>query len=396
MLGPARRFAIASALIPAAFGPACKCGRAGVLTKAPQIDASPAAVLFQPLPVGRFGLATVEVRNVGNQDLHLARDPWVAAVNGLVEFTLPSRLDRDCAGAQRSGDFRLTIVPGDCARVVIRYAPVQGGDGKAQLNLASDDPARPVLGVPIGLGAPPRLAICAVKADGSDDACDAADGTPPKIEFGLVAKGQSVLRKVRLKNLGTSKLDAIAVKDAGGPMAAEFQRSQSTPVSIDAGQSADVAVRFTPVGGGPRTAFLEVDSADPVRPAVQVPLRGIAEGPALCADPSPLDYGQVNLGQRLEKQLVLSSCGTVPVQLQQAQFDVLSSPSFSAPSLPAPQTLQPGAKISSRSARSPDARPAAGFGGARIRRPIRARRGCRRAAARSWARGPRRCPRRAP
>jgi hypothetical protein len=29
-----------------------------------------------------------------------------------------------------------------------------------------------------------------------------------------------VLRKVRLKNLGTSKLDAVAVKDASGPMAA--------------------------------------------------------------------------------------------------------------------------------------------------------------------------------
>lgn len=332
-----------AALLSLAVGPACKCGKPQIRQKLPQIDVNPPALVFQPLPVGRSAVAIVTVHNAGDQDLHLARDPWVASTSGVVEYTLPSMLDHDCGGNARDGADHKTIIPGDCARVVVRYAPVQGGTGVAQLNFQSDDPDHGQLGVPISLGLPAHLGICTVNDDGTDGACDSAAGAPPTLDFALVARGQTLAKKLRLKNTGKTRLEGLSIKQPAG--SGEFTRGQEGPVAIDAGTSADLVVRFSPVSGGPRTSLLEIDSADPVRPVINVPLRGIAAGPALCPDPTPLEYGQGNVGARIDRQVTLTSCGSVAVQLQQIKLDVLSSAAFTTGALPAPQSLSPGQKV---------------------------------------------------
>ena len=50
---------------------------ASLRQKAPAIDVSPNPIQFQPLAVGKSALVTVEVRNAGNLDLHLSKDPYV-------------------------------------------------------------------------------------------------------------------------------------------------------------------------------------------------------------------------------------------------------------------------------------------------------------------------------
>src|SRR5262249_55491581 len=74
----------------------------------------------------------------------------------------------------------------------------------------------------------------------------------------------------------------------------------------------------------------------------------------LCADPSPLDFGQGTVGTPIDRQLTLTSCGSVPVQLQTVAFDALSPSTFTSTDLPAPQTLQPAAKVSFHVRFSPD------------------------------------------
>jgi hypothetical protein len=331
-----------------AVGNACKCGRASVLSKASHLDVSPNPVLFPPLPVGKGETIAVQVRNTGNQDLHLSRNPWIVETDGdgLEEYTLRTILALDCGGTPRADGSRLVIVPGDCAQLVVRYAPLNTTDkDPAELNFASDDPDHPTLAIPMGLGDPAHLQVCTIKSDGSDDACDSVDSQPPQIDFGMVAKGQSTLKKVRLRNVGKSQLTNMVVYDPAGPARDDFARSANAPTALDPNQSFDLTVRFTPSGGGERSGFLQVDSTDPARPTVQVPMRGIAQGPALCADPNPLDFGQTDVGHAVDKQLILSSCGSAPVRLQQVAFDALSSPAFTAQSLPGPQTMQVGDKL---------------------------------------------------
>jgi hypothetical protein len=329
-------------------GNACKCGRAAVLSRRPQIDVSPNPILFQPLPVGKSAVITVQVRNLGNEDLHLSADPAIAENDGdgLEEYSLGIKLNRDCGGKDRSADTRQTLVPGDCAQVVVRYAPQNTTDqDEAVLSFQSDDPDHPTLAIPMRLGDPAHLQVCTILADGTDGRCDTPDTRPPEVDFGMVAKGQSALRKVRLRNVGKSELTSVVVYDPDGPAATEYARSANAPSALDPAQSVDLTVRFTPSSGGQRESWVQVDSADPARPSVKVPLKGIAEGPALCVDPSPLDFGQTEVGRSTEKALTLTSCGSAPVVLQQAQFDTLSSPAFTAQSLPAAQTLKPGAKV---------------------------------------------------
>src|SRR3954469_18698560 len=102
----------------------------GLNQKAPIIDVSPNPILFQPLAVGKTALVTVQLKNLGNLDLHLAKDPYVTEADGdgKVEYSTPITLARDCEGADRKVEERLTLVPGDCTVVVVRYAPLNDTD----------------------------------------------------------------------------------------------------------------------------------------------------------------------------------------------------------------------------------------------------------------------------
>ena len=324
--------------------------------KAPLIDVSPNPILFQPLAVGKNARVTVQVKNLGDIDLHLAADPTVdeADHDGLTEYTVPDAFSTDCTGAARGASTRLTIVPGDCAQLTLLYEPQSIDTDDAQLVFQSDDPDHPTYSVPVGLGQPPSIQVCTVKADGSDGTCDSPTTQPPTIDLGVVAKGQTARAKVRLRNAGTVPLGGLFVYDPAGPMAAEFARSANAPLSLDPQASVDVTVAFTPVAGGPRLAQMRVDSADPLRPTLQIPLRGVASGPALCIDPSPVEFGQATVGTPVDKTVTLTSCGDAPVTLKQAAFDSLSSPTFTSTSLPGPQTLAPTQKISFSVRFSPD------------------------------------------
>ncbi len=332
-----------AALIAAASG--CKVNQ-GLRAQQPQIDVSPSSLTIEPLPVGKSSLSVLQVRNLGNSDLHFRSPPAITGTSA--DFTLTSLLDHDCTGAVRPGATPLTIAPGDCARVIVQYLPTSVSSSPAQVALASDDPDRPVVSVPITLGDAAKLTICALDEAGNQIACDAATGAPPTVPFGHAARGATVTRKVRLTNSGKVSLDISGVLDTDGPMKAEFKRDGSAiPAKLAAGASAVVTVTFTPSGGGVRTAWFEIDSADPVRPTVQVPLQGQGDGPALCADPSPVDFGSINVGAASDKTLTLTSCGTAPVQLQQIAF-AASVPVglFTATTtIPAPQTLAVGGKV---------------------------------------------------
>ena len=142
--------------------------------KAPAIEVTPTPALFQPLAVGKSAAIALQVKNTGNIDPHLGKDPYVVEADNdnLVEYDTPAVLAKDCAGKSRAEDTRLTIVPGDCAVLVLRYAPQNTDKDDAALVFESDDPDHPTLSIPVGLGAPPHLQACTVNESGGDGACD--------------------------------------------------------------------------------------------------------------------------------------------------------------------------------------------------------------------------------
>ena len=69
-------------------------------------------------------------------------------------------------------------------------------------------------------------------------------------------------------------------------------------------------------------------------------------GPRLCADPTSLNFGTIQVGGSLEMSFNLENCGDADLNLIGASFAQDSSPDFDLLNLPAfPQTLAPGASV---------------------------------------------------
>ena len=331
------------------LGPACHCGSSAIRSQAPQIDVQPPAIVITPVPLKHSSTVQIQVKNAGNTDLHLTKDPQLSEsdADGNVEYDLASALTKDCQGNTRPPDSHLTLVTGECALVTLRYTPANVDADPGQLTFFSDDPDHGTLRVPISLGSPAVLKLCTLKADGSVDACDATDGTPPTLDFGLTAKNTIAKRKLRLQNEGQVRIDFSAIQPPDGTNKADFAREAAgLPAFLDPGKTFDLAVSFAPTTSGQRAAFLEIDSNDSTRDPIKVPLAGHGDGPAICATPSPVEFGQAGVGQKVDKTLTLTNCGTVDVNLQALSFDAFSSPTFDrVGSLPGAQKLAPGAAI---------------------------------------------------
>jgi len=319
-------------------------------SQVPQIEVSPTSLTVLPLSVGKTSISIIEVRNIGTASLQLASAPIATDDDNdgnPGEFQVISALEYDCVGAKRSADFRLSIGSGECARVVVQYAPANADSDVGSVKLVSDDPDHPTVIVPIAMADAAQLTVCAHDAGGAKLACDGADGAPPTVPFGIVTRPGTLMRIVRLKNDGKGALDISSISNPAGAQATDYViDSSKVPAKLLPGATADVQVTFKPKTPGSRKAWLEVDSGDPLRPALQIPLLGQGDGPAVCASADPFDFGAANIGSTVEKVLTLTSCGTAPVQLLQPSFGTLSSTAFSAKAaLPGPQTLAVGAHL---------------------------------------------------
>ena len=340
------------------LGPACHCGSSAIRSQAPQLVVDPPAIVITPVPVKHSSTVQVQVKNAGNTDLHLAGDPQLSEsdADGFVEYVLASSLTKDCQGNPRPPAGHLVLAASECALVTLVYTPANVDKDPGELRFASDDPDHGTLVVPISLGPPAALKLCTLKADGSTDACDAADGTPPTVDFGLTARGTIGTKKLRLQNAGTVRIDLSAIRPPAGTNGADFSRDLANlPAYLDAGKSFDLTLSFAPTTSGQRAALLEIDSTDSTRDPIQVPLAGHGDGPALCAAPSPVDFGSAGVGQRIDKTVTLTNCGTVDVNLQPINLDAFSSPTFgTVGALPGAQKLAPGASIPVNLRWSPD------------------------------------------
>jgi fibronectin type 3 domain-containing protein len=153
------------------------------------------------------------------------------------------------------------LVPalGSCT-ILVRFSPTGVGLRTATLQVATNDPLRPILTVdPVeGTGAYPIAGV-----------------SPPSLPFPLVfVSRQSGPLNVTLSNAGNEALliSSIAVN---GTNAADFLvSSNGCGASLAPGASCAIGVTFAPTAAGPRAATLAVVSNDPVNPQLGVSLSG--------------------------------------------------------------------------------------------------------------------------
>ena len=268
------RAAAAAALALLVLGPALACGRTRLARTRPHATVTPLALDFGRTPLLFAAQKNLQLGDGGNAALHL----HAALVSGAdaAAFVVGPRPDE--------------IAPGDTFELAVTFTPTAAVVQHATLELSTDDPEQPQL-------------LVALAGEGTISG--ALVVAPAALDFGRVGEGQTVTRELVLQSLGTGDLFLASIGfTTSTPDAFGLVGSAHAPATLPAGQSARLAVRFSPL---PATqaglGALELASSDPLHPRLQVPLAaGINRAPL------PLARGSVG-GDPLQAGTLTTAVG---------------------------------------------------------------------------------------
>lgn len=137
---------------------------------------------------------------------------------------------------------------------------------------------------------------------------------PSTVEFGSLALGgASPVHSVALRNLGNSAV-ALARPQLAG---AGFLLSDDCPANLAPGAGCTLALRASTAAAGPAVAALQLSGSAAWAPlflGVSASVVGAASG-QLSANAAQLDFGTLDAGSRLTRNITLTSHGTLPVTL---------------------------------------------------------------------------------
>lgn len=158
------------------------------------------------------------------------------------------------------------LAPGEEHVVRVTAAPVEEGRFEGELRITSDDPDEGDLAVELLVeGVVPELVV-----------------SPASHDFGPVRVGDAAAKRFFLVNEGEGRLQVAPPALAGAdPGAFRITAGGGVTIVLLEGGVWPIEVEFRPVGAGDRAAALVLDSNDPARPRVEIPVAGTGALPRL-------------------------------------------------------------------------------------------------------------------
>ncbi|HTP70383.1 MAG TPA: choice-of-anchor D domain-containing protein [Dongiaceae bacterium] len=311
-----RKLVVVALVIPAVLA---LHGCAGVVTAkntsgqtTESFQLSPASVAFGKVTVGKQSTQTVTVSNTGNASLSITSAQVSNAQFSVSGMAMP-----------------LGLAPGQSANFTVGVTATAAGNLAGTLTVSGDSGSTPVV---------VNLSATAVSA--SNTGGPQLSVSPTSVDFGSVSTGTKGTTNVVLSNTGTSNLTVSVLTLTG----AEFSISGiTTPATIAAGQSANVAVTFSPTTAGSATGSLSITSNDTANPTVSIPLSGTGSAAAsgrLSASPASLAFGTQSVGSSANQQVVVTNTGNAAVKISSV---TASGTGYSVTGLVAQATLNPSA-----------------------------------------------------
>jgi uncharacterized repeat protein (TIGR01451 family) len=248
---------------------------------APTAVVSPSSFDFGNQLVGQTSaVQPFTVTNTGNSGLQFG----TATASG--DFAIPSGGD-SCSGT--------TVPPNGTCTIGVTFTPTQTGSRPGTLTIpdnAVDSPQQVSLS---GTGTRPALSLM-----------------PTSLTFGGQAVNTtSSAQTVTITNTGTADLHVSSVFTAGG----DFTAAPSGCADVTSGGgTCTISVTFTPTQAGARTSTLNIVSDAPSSPD-QVSLSGTGLNSHLALSPTPMNFGNVLVGQSKTLTLIFSNSGTDPTHL---------------------------------------------------------------------------------
>jgi hypothetical protein len=222
----------------------------------------------------------------------------------------------------------LTIGAGDSYELAVRFTPVGFGPASTTISFGSDDP-KGVIAVELRARCgQPRLVTVVADSGFAGHVCldDFAD-----IDITVSNSGDCTL-----------EITAIASDSAEflAPSVAMF------PISIAAGTSIEIPIRYQPTSIGDKAATITITSNDPASPHT-VHVSGQTGHGTLVITGSAC-FGEVVFGTRVQQRLTFSNVGDCDLHITEVAFEHCRCPGCSTLKLvrnPFPATLHPGAAL---------------------------------------------------
>ncbi|MBS2027154.1 MAG: choice-of-anchor D domain-containing protein [Deltaproteobacteria bacterium] len=283
----------------------------------PQIAVAPMSLDFGDLPVGGKARLQLNVQNAGLEEALVLTS--VTGADTPFSAHLP---------------VVASVAPGAAAiQVAVDFAPIVPGTFSGVLHIQSNDPATPILDIPVA-GSAHAAGPCAFKL------------TPIKLDFGNVPPGSGAVLGFRFEDTGSHE---CAVKDIQ-------LSSTSDPAFFMPGgalvggdlfptDAFSAQVAFKSPGPGEFHGDLVLTVNDPLRPHPHIPIIARSQQSCLVAEPPFIDIGPVRLDCSAHdgSTLVTNACVN-PVTITGVDIGEGTLPEFSLvdpPSVPMP--LAPGA-----------------------------------------------------
>jgi centrosomal CEP192-like protein len=285
---------------------------------------------------------TFEIRSVGTAPLTVKS---VALSQESAEFTLqifasdgttPLTLPVELTASREQN-----APPG--AVVKVAYHAQDSNPDAIDLVVKSDDPKRTEVhfGLTAGRG---KVQVC-----GTNPNCEGM----PEVQFGNVPLGMSSTKQITIKNVGDGDLDLRSIKLSSN--SAEFCAHEVTELPpgeeqtcpkvqlcmvLKPGETYTINVQYTPRDGGTDMGVVTIVSGDIMTGNVDVPINATGSGPAVCPcvvsgtdcmDSVLVDFGSSAVGTPTAKTVRLKSCGTEPVDVNEAILETMAGPFMTGP-----------------------------------------------------------------
>jgi hypothetical protein len=182
----------------------------------------------------------------------------------------------------------VTLAPKETLKLEVSYTPVDTGEDKGCLEVASNDPKRPTVQVSLRGRAEDDTPVVA----GPD-----IDLKPDELNFGEVPVGGSATRSFKVKNKGTESLDGVTVGRCF-ETSAEFSWDPADMFSVAPDENVSVRVTYLPVDEGVDEGCLSIVSNDPDENPAILDLRGTGVSPG--SGLVDLDIFQFKVKKRFE------------------------------------------------------------------------------------------------
>jgi len=281
--------------------------------KLPEIEADPVSMTFNAIPSGQTQAIDVEIQNVGSGDDLVIYDVYIQDADAPFTFLGPQIT---------------TIAQGVSDTITVTYAPVSPATGPTALVVESNAAAKPVLTVPITVGASTEDIVVA----------------PNPVNFGEVLGGQTRIETVTITNLAADvEITNIYVK-IGSSLDFSITYQPDLPAVMVANQELTADVAYTPTGFDGDDGFLVIAvKEEGTQSLLEVPMHGQEVGPEINVSPGIIDFGWVSAGDTEAVDVTIFNMGQHDLIIDDLYFSVPGNEDLALGDAPAlPFSVAPG------------------------------------------------------